>query len=133
MREFDLEIVTPDGLAFEGKAESLLLRTDDGDVQILAGHVDYMASVGTGRVKIVTGGEERLAAASGGFVTVSGGAVRLVAVTFEFKESIDLERARQAQAKAEELIKSASDDKALLIARAKLARAASRISVASSK
>ncbi len=133
MREFDLEIVTPDGLAFRGKAESLLLRTDDGDVQILAGHVDYMASVGTGRVKVITGGTERQAAASGGFVTVSGGAVRLVAVTFEFKENIDLERAKRAREKAEELIKNATDDKALLIARAKLTRAASRISVASGK
>ena len=43
MREYKLQIVTPDGLKFDGMAESLLVRTDDGDVQILAGHVDYMA------------------------------------------------------------------------------------------
>lgn len=133
MREFNLQVVTPDGTVFDGKAESLILRTDDGDVQILAGHVDYMASLGTGRAKIVTGGTERLASASGGFVTVSGGEVKLVAVTFEFAENIDIERARRAKERAEELIRIAENDKAILVAKAKLRRAVCRIDVASSK
>ena len=51
MKEFKLQIVTPDGIEYDGMAESVLVRTDDGDVQILAGHVNYMASLGTGRAK----------------------------------------------------------------------------------
>ena len=49
MKEFHLEIVTPDGLIFDEQVESLLARTDDGDVEFLAGHIDYMASLGTGK------------------------------------------------------------------------------------
>ena len=131
MREFHLEIVTPDGLEYKGAVESLLVRTDDGDVQILAGHVDYMASVGTGRAKIIVGGKERVAACSGGFLTCSGGEVRLVAVTFEFSDDIDLERAKRAKERAEDEIRRATGDRELVMAKARLRRAMSRIDVAS--
>lgn len=133
MREYKLEIVTPDGLEFEGMAESLLIRTDDGDVQILAGHVDYMASLGTGRAKIIVGGKERIAACSGGFVTCSGGEVKLVATTFEFSDEIDVERARRAKERAEEELKNARSDKEYLLAKARMSRAVSRIDAAGGK
>ena len=129
MKEFHLQIVTPDGLEFDGMAESLLVRTDDGDVQFLAGHVDYMASLGTGRAKVKVGGKDKLAAASGGFVICSGGEVKLVAVTFEFADDIDVERAKRSKARAEEEIRRATNDKELLLAKARLRRAMSRIDV----
>ena len=127
MKEFDLEIVTPDGIIYSDKAESLLVRTADGDVEILAGHVEYMASLGTGRARIKAGGKDRLAAVSGGFLTVSGGKVRLVAVTFEFGDMIDLERAKLARQRAEEAIKHAEDKRTLAAQKARLMRALARI------
>ena len=130
MREFHLEIVTPDGLEYDGPAESLLVRTDDGDVQILAGHMDYMASLSTGRAKVVIGGKERVAACSGGFLTCTANEVKLVAVTFEFSDDIDLERARRARDRAEEQIRHSADDRELVMAKARLRRAMSRIDVA---
>ncbi len=131
MREFKLQIVTPDGVKFDGMAESVRVRAADGDIQVLAGHVDYIASLGTGRAKLIVGGEARLAAVSGGFISVSGGEVKIVSVTFEFREEIDLERAKRAKENAERLIREAKDDKELLIAEAKMKRAISRIDVAS--
>ena len=32
MRKFHLEIVTPDGVIFDGDAEGILVRTDGGDL-----------------------------------------------------------------------------------------------------
>jgi F-type H+-transporting ATPase subunit epsilon len=133
MRSFHLEIVTPDGTAFDGEAESLLVRTDNGDVEILASHTDYIASVGTGRARIIAGGKERLASSSGGFLTVESGNVRLVAITFEFADEIDLDRARRAKEAAEATIAAARDDKSVELAKAKLQRALSRINVANDK
>lgn len=133
MKEFLLKVVTPDGLEFEGMAESLLVRTDDGDVQILAGHVDYMASIGTGRAKIVAGGVERIASCSGGFVTCSASEVKLVAVTFEFADEIDLERARRAKERAEEQLRIATDNREITMAKARLRRAMNRIDIASNR
>ena len=130
MKEFHLEIVTPDGLAYEGMIESLLVNTSEGTVEFLAGHIDYMASIGTGRARIKVDGKNRYASVSGGFVTVKGGEVKLVAITFEFSENIDLERAKAARDAAKASISTAKDDKVLQLANAKLQRALNRINVA---
>ena len=130
MREFHLKIVTPDGLEYDGAAESLLARTESGDVEILAGHTDYFAPLGIGRVRITVNGEKKIASSAGGFISVTRDGVMLVATTFEFADDIDLERAKTAKEKAEEAIKKASDDRSVTLAKAKLARAINRINVA---
>lgn len=129
MSPFSLEIVTPDGIAFSGEVESLLVRTDNGDIEFLKGHEDYFASLGIGRARILVGGESRYASAAGGFVSVSGGAVTLCATTFEFSEEIDLNRAKRAKERAESLLSKANDEKAINTAKAKLYRAINRINV----
>lgn len=133
MRSFPLTIVTPDGTAYSGTAESLLVRTDDGDVEIMAGHADYIASVGIGRTRIRVGGVDRFASSSGGFLSVKSGEVKLVATTFEFAEDIDKKRAELARENAERAIASAKNSRDIDLARAKLQRALSRISVAEIK
>ena len=133
MRAFNIEIVTPDGLKFSGEVESLLVRTTEGDIEILAGHTDFLASLATGRARLIIDGKTRVASASGGFLSVKGGKVRLCATTFEFAEEIDLKRAEEAKARAEAALSTARDDREERIVRAKLMRAASRIKVASTK
>ena len=130
MDKFHLQVVTPDGLKFDGEVESLLVRTDEGDVEFLAKHADYIASLGTGRARIKVDGENRFASVSGGFVTVSREGIKLVAVTFEFREEIDVERAKAAMEAARAAIAEAKDDRAMCIAETKLKRAINRINVA---
>ena len=130
MKSFNLKVVTPDGLAFDSEVESLLVRTDDGDVEFLAGHIDYMASLGTGRARIKADGKDRYASVSGGFVTVTGGAVKLIAITFEFADQIDITRAKAARDDAKNTLAASKDDKAIELAKAKLPRALNRIGVA---
>ena len=129
MNPFHLQIVTPDGLLFDGNAESLLVRTGDGDVEIMRGHTDLFASVGIGRARILADGKARSAFCSGGFLSVEKGEVKLCAITFEFADTIDVDRARAAKERAEHAIAVAKDDKAEQIAKAKLMRAIGRISV----
>lgn len=133
MKTFSLKIVTPDATVYDGTATSLLLRTGSGDVEILAGHADLIASVETGRVRIRTESGERTAAASGGFCSVEAGAVYLVTTTFEYSEHIDLDRAARAKEKAETAIQNRKSDADLDRLRAKLQRALTRIRVASDK
>ena len=130
MRTFHLEIVTPDGRAFDGEAESLLVHTTEGDVEILCGHMDYLAAIGTGRARILVNGEARRASCSGGFLSVAGGEVRLVAVPFEFAEDIDEKRALAAKERAEQAIVNAKDRQEKKIAEAKLMRALNRLRIA---
>ena len=134
MRTFHLEIVTPDGLVYDGEAESLLVHTTEGDVEILCGHMDYIAALAVGRARVRDAdGTSRLASCSGGFLSVSKEGVRLVAVTFEFAENIDEQRARKAKERAERTLANAKDRKSKQLAEAKLARALNRIHIAGKK
>ena len=130
MRAFNIEIVTPDGIEYSGEAESLLVRTTEGDIEILAGHTDFLASLATGRARLIIDGKTRNASTSGGFISVKGGKVRMCATTFEFAEDIDLKRAEEAKARAEAALSIAKDEREERILRAKLMRAVSRIQVA---
>lgn len=134
MRTFHLEIVSPDGLEYEGEVESLLVHTTEGDVEILCGHMDYIGAVAIGRVRVrEADGTSRLASCAGGFLSVTKECVRLVTVTFEFAEDIDAKRARAAKERAERTISNAKDRREKQLAEAKLARALNRIHIAETK
>ena len=134
MTPFQLKIVTPDGLIYDGQAEELVVRTTSGDLGILAGHVNCVAPLGMGRATVIIDGKRRYAACIGGMVSVVGGAVTLVPTTFEWAESIDAARAEAAQQRAEDALrrKDASDTE-IKLAQAKLHRALVRKNVASYK
>jgi len=131
MANFHLQIVTPDRMVFDGDAERLVVRTRNGDVCILARHIDYAAPLGIGEARITDGeGNTRIAACSGGMLSVSGNDTRLMATTFEWMEDIDLERAERARDQAEKrLEKMDRKEKEYAIVDAKLRRALVRIQV----
>lgn len=130
MSAFRLQIVTPDGSLFDGEAEALRLRTTEGYVSIRAGHADYLAVLDIGVVTVTENGTARDAACGGGFLSVEKGEVRLVATTFEYAETIDVERAKAAEERARERLAAAQDEKDIALARVKLARALNRQKVA---
>ena len=132
---FHLQVVTPDGLAFEGEAEKLSVRTQDGVIGILPRHIDYVAPLGMGEAVITEPeGKTRRAACIGGMVAVQNGEVRLVATTFEWAEKIDLERAKEAEERARALMaKDGISERDLKLAEAKLHRALVRQAVGRGK
>lgn len=134
MTLFPLKIVTPDGVAFEGMAQELVVRTNTGDMGILAGHTNCVAPIGMGRATVVTESGSRTAACIGGMVSVIDGHVTLVPITFEWSEEIDLARAESSKAKAEEILHSEKASSAeLKLAEARLKRALVRTSVGKSR
>ena len=134
MTPFQLKIVTPDGLIFDGQAEELIVRTTSGDLGILAGHINCVAPLGMGRATVIIDGKRRYGACIGGMVSVVNGEVTLVPTTFEWAESIDAARAEASQKRAETILhKKDASDTELQLAQARLHRALVRKSVASYK
>ena len=129
MALFHLQIVTPDKMVYDGQAEKLIVRAITGDVCILARHIDYAVPLAIGKAQVTDDqGNTRLAACSGGFLSVSDGEARLMPITFEWAEEIDLNRAMAAKEKAENALAAAREgDAAYLAAEAKLKRALMRI------
>ena len=131
MAQFHLKIVTPDGSFYDGEAEMLSLRTAEGDLGILANHIDLVTPIGIGEARITADGKTRHAACIGGLLSVAGGAVSVVATTFEWAEDIDLLRAQAAEEKAKERLQNLDlSETDRRIQEAKYKRAVVRISVA---
>ena len=129
MSTYHLEVVSMDGLDFDGEVQKLLLRTIDGDVEILARHTDYCTAIGMGTARVtMADGTERKAACIGGMLSVLKGEVKVFPTTWEWSEEIDIERAKAAKAKAEERLSDQFLDKeARIRAEAKLYRALVRL------
>lgn len=133
MTPFRLKIVTPDGLIYDGEAEQLTVRTQEGDVSILARHINFVIPLGMGRAVVTANGQRRAVACIGGMLSVVNGDVTLVPTTFEWADQIDVDRAERAQKKAEDRLKASTSDTEVRLAEAKLHRALVRKSVASYK
>ncbi len=134
MTPFHLKIVSPDGLLFDGQAEELIVRTTNGDVAILARHINYVAALGMGRAVVIADGKRRTAACIGGMLSVVDGEVTLVPTTFEWADKIDLNRVEASLQRANQVLhdQNASDTD-IKLAEARLHRALVRKNVASYK
>ncbi len=135
MADFHLQIATADGLLYDGPAERVIVRTTEGDVGLLKGHIDYVAALqDVSELKLTAGGKTRIAAVSGGFVSVSKDITHISAVTLEWADEIDKDRAERAKEVAERrLQEKKQEDLDHKLAELKLKRAINRISIADKK
>ncbi len=134
MSTFRLQIVTPDGLIYDGQAEKLMVRTTGGDICILPRHMNYLGPLGMGLAIIQANGKRRSAACMGGILNVHQGECRLVPTTFEWSQEIDVSRAEASLHRAEEVLNNPDASPAdLKLAKARLQRALVRISAANYK
>ncbi|MBE5999285.1 MAG: F0F1 ATP synthase subunit epsilon [Eubacteriales bacterium] len=126
---FHLQIVTVDGLEFEGDVQRLTFRSTHGDLAILARHINYCTPVGMGTARVLLeDGTERTAACIGGMCSMMDNECRLLPTTWEWSEEIDLERAEEARKRAEEILRENKlSEETRIRTEAKLYRALVRI------
>ncbi len=132
MATFRLQVVSMDGLEYDGEVQRIKLRTIHGDLAILARHMNYVTAIGMGTCTVtMEDGTERHAACIGGMLSMMNNHCRVIPTTWEWSEDIDLERALAAKKKAEErLAESNLEEIARVSAEAKLYRALVRINSA---
>lgn len=129
MASFNLQIITPDKIFFDGQAERLIVRTTEGDMGILAKHENFVGALPSGAVKIMTDGNYKVAAISSGVVKVSENKTTIIAEAIEWADEIDIDWANRSADEAREKINSAESNKEIAYAELKLQRALNRISV----
>jgi F-type H+-transporting ATPase subunit epsilon len=95
-RRFDVSIVTPEGAAFEGEAEMLVVPGAAGEIGVLARHAPLIATLKAGSTRVHLGREEIVEYATGpGFFTVQfDRAIALVDDAVR-SDQIDRERAER--------------------------------------
>lgn len=96
-----LSVVTPEGQAFHGEAEAVVLPGSEGEFGVLPGHEPFLTALRIGPMTIrKAGGEELHAAVSQGFAEVHDDQVSVMVGTCEFAHEIDRSRAEIAAERA---------------------------------
>lgn len=89
-----VDVVTPEGLAFEGRAVSVVVPAHDGEVAFLPGHAAYVGALGFGELRVTTReGEVRRWYLEGGVAEVAAGRVTVLAERVLTRERVDAARA----------------------------------------
>jgi F-type H+-transporting ATPase subunit epsilon len=126
-----LEIVTPERLAYSDTVDSVVLPGAEGEMGVLPNHAPLLATLGVGELRIRKGGEEEFFAIAGGFVQVRPDKVVVMAEEADMAAEIDLEKAQEARREAERALESGYSEGAdLSMARAQLQQALLRIRLA---
>jgi F-type H+-transporting ATPase subunit epsilon len=126
-----LEIVTPERLAFSESVDAVVVPGIEGELGILPHHAPLLSTLGIGELRIRRGGTEESFAIVGGFVQVRPDKVVVMAETADLASEIDLERAQEARREAERALESGYQEGAdLASARAALQQALLQIRVA---
>lgn len=120
LKKFQLEVISPERVFYTGDVEMVELTTTEGDIGIYAGHIPLTTIVAPG-VLTITESSDRLkeAAVLEGFMEITPEKVTILAQSCEWPEEIDINRAREAKARAERRLKST--DEAVNMTRAELA------------
>ena len=126
-----LEIVTPERLAYSDTVDAVVLPGSEGELGVLPHHAPLLATLGVGELLIRKAGEEESFAIVGGFVQVRPDKVVVMAETADMASEIDLEKAQDARREAERALEAGYQEGAdLAAARAALQGALLRIRVA---
>jgi F-type H+-transporting ATPase subunit epsilon len=93
-----VELVSVERPLWSGEATMVIARTTEGELGILPGHAPLLGELAEGWVVRIEqeDGEDLVAAVHGGFLSVTGEGVSILAEVAELADDIDVERARRA-------------------------------------
>lgn len=127
---FELKIIEPDGMFYEGQASFLEFASVTGEMGVYANHIPLTTILAPGVMKIHNDGQVKKAAVIGGFIEIQKNRITVMAEDAEWPEEIDVERAKAAKKRAEKRLHDRTADIDVARAEAALKRAVARISAA---
>lgn len=128
----DLEIVTPERKILSVSAKEVEIPGIEGYFGVLPGHAPLLTRLGVGALSYVDDTGTHFLAAADGLVEVLPNRVTILALLCETAREIDVERAREAKARAEALMKDVAkmSDQEMIQIEASLKKAITRLHVA---
>ena len=130
---FILEIVTPERSFFQGEVDRVIVRGVEGEMAILKNRAPIITPLAIGKIRILKDGEERVAAAVNGYISVDKEKTTIITDSAEWPDEIDVERAREAKERAERRLRERSEGLDIYRAELALRRALNRLDVAGIK
>ena len=121
-KKFNLQIISPTRVFFDGDIDMVEMKTTEGEIGVLAGHIPLTA--------ILEPGVLRIKKSDDGFVKITKDKVTILAESCEWPDEIDVNRANEAKTRAERRLKSGEPAVDMLRAELALKKALTRIDIA---
>lgn len=131
-----LEVVTPEKAVVSEEAQIIMAPGSEGEFGVLDGHTPFLTTLKTGMIRYKdASGAERAVFVSGGFAEALPNKVTVLAESAERRRDINVDRAKEALARAEERLSKSMSDNEIDVVRAQTAlmRAITRLSVVQTK
>lgn len=128
-RSFQLRIITPDRVFYEGEVDMVEFNTTEGRIGILPGHIPLTVIVKSGILNISEAEGEKEAALHSGFAEILPDKITILAEIVEWPEEIDEHRAEAAMERAKERLLQKDTNTDLVRAEIALQKAITRIQV----
>jgi F-type H+-transporting ATPase subunit epsilon len=130
--KLNLEIVTPYGEVISEEVDEITAPGIVGQFGVLPGHIPMLTALTIGEFSYLKDEKRTYIALNWGYFEVEEDRITVLVDTAEPQDKINLERARAAMGRAEEVLKGLSqEDKDYKLMEAALKRAINRIQVAS--
>lgn len=126
---FQLRIITPDRVFYEGEVDMVEFNTTEGRVGILPGHIPLTVIVKPGILTISEPEGDRQAALHSGFAEILPDKITILAEIIEWPEEIDEHRAEAAMERARERLRQKDSGTDIVRAEIALQKAITRIQV----
>ena len=103
--QLSLEVVTPHRTVLVENVESVTLPGIEGELGILPEHIPLLTTLDTGIMSYKSSsGKTQAIAVHWGYAQVEGNSVRVLAELAETADEIDIERAKDAEKKAKDIL-----------------------------
>lgn len=126
-KTFEIKIITPDRLFYEGEAQMVEFNTTEGEIGIYREHIPTTVIVKPGVLTITEGDSVKVAALHAGFAEILQTRVVIMAEVIEWPDEIDERRAEEARQRAQERLQKKEPGTDLLRAETALSRSIARI------
>lgn len=130
---FRLQVISPARVFFDEDVSMVELRTSEGEIGVLPGHIPLTAVLQPGTLRIQQEGGQKEAALLDGFVEIRGDKVTVLAEACEWPDEIDINRANEAKVRAERRLKSGEGNVDMIRAELALKKALTRLDIAGTK
>ena len=128
-KSFQLRIVTPDRIFYEGEVSMVEFNTTEGEIGVLPGHIPMTVIVKPGVLVISEEEGVKQAALQSGFAEIPPEGVTILAEIVEWPDEIDEHRAEAALERAQERLQNKNAGTDIARAETALLRAMARIEV----
>lgn len=106
---FHFEIITPEKITFKEEVKEVTVPTTTGQITVLPNHVSLVTEVAAGELVVKRNNAIEYLGVTGGFLQVNNNKATILADYAVRSEEINVQKAMEAQKRAEQLMKTAKE------------------------